>query len=90
MKMMKEMAPMKEESDESEGFDKYEIEDAVRTLIRAEEIKQDSKLMAACSASLEKQKKAIDSVAGLKAKAAELDKEVESPAEEMSADEEQD
>lgn len=67
------------------GPEKYEIEDAVRTLIRAEEIKADAKLMAACSAHLSKQKKHIDSVSGLRKKAAELDSEEASPAEEDEA-----
>lgn len=82
------MEPMELKSEKKDGFEKYEIEDAVRTLIRAEEIKQDAKLMAACSESLSKQKKAIDSVAGLKAKAAELDKEEMDEESEEEAEEE--
>ncbi len=82
-----ESADIKPKSEKKDGFEKYEIEDAVRTLIRAEEIKQDAKLMAACSGHLEKQKKAIDSVAGLKKKAAELDKE--SPAEDAAEESEE-
>lgn len=65
--------PVKEP--EKKEFDRWEIDDAVRTLVRAEEIKADPKLMAACSKALAKQKKAIDSVDQLRKKAAELDEE---------------
>lgn len=82
MKMEKPVDPKSEKEGE---FEKYEIEDAVRTLIRAEEIKQDPKLMAACTSHLEKQKKAINSISGLRKKAAELDKQdMESPEEDST------
>lgn len=57
------------------GYDDYEIEDAVRTLIRAEEIKQDPKLMKACSSDLAKKVKAIKSVAQIKAKTSSFGKD---------------
>lgn len=44
-------------------YDEWEIKDAVRTLIRAEEIKQDKELMAFVAPELEKQSKAIKSAA---------------------------
>lgn len=40
-------------------YDEWEIKDAVRTLIRAEEIKQDKELMSFVAPELEKQSKAI-------------------------------
>ncbi len=45
------------------GFDEFEIDDAARTLLRAEEIKQDPKLMEAVKPKLEKQAKAVVSAA---------------------------
>lgn len=44
-------------------FKDWEIEDAARTLIRAEEIKQDAELMALVSPKLQKQIKATANVA---------------------------
>lgn len=44
-------------------YDEWEIKDAVRTLIRAEEIKQDKELMSFVAPELEKQGKAIKSAA---------------------------
>lgn len=44
-------------------YDEWEIKDAVRTLIRAEEIKQDKELMSFVAPELEKQSKAIKSAA---------------------------
>jgi hypothetical protein len=46
--------------------DKWKIEDAVRTLIRAEEIKRDKDLMEKLRPELEKQKVAIERVSSLK------------------------
>lgn len=44
-------------------YDEWDIKDAVRTLIRAEEIKNDAELMSLVSPELEKQAKAIKSAA---------------------------
>ena len=44
-------------------YDEWDIKDAVRTLIRAEEIKQDKELMAFVAPELEKQSKVIKSAA---------------------------
>lgn len=44
-------------------YDEWEVKDAVRTLIRAEEIKQDKELMSFVAPELEKQSKAIKSAA---------------------------
>ena len=44
-------------------YDEWEIKDAVRTLIRAEEIKQNKELMSFVAPELEKQSKAIKSAA---------------------------
>lgn len=68
------MNKMMKAEDDTEECDEYEVDEAVRTLIKAEEIKQDKKLMAACVAQLDKKKKAINSIDGLRAKAKELDK----------------
>lgn len=62
-----EMTPMKGEiMQEKKGYDEYELEDAVRTLCRAEEIKADKKLMKALTPHLGKKVKAINSVAELR------------------------
>ncbi len=47
-------------------YDEWEIDDACRTLHRAEEIKADSKLMAAVKPHLEKKAKAYKSLSELK------------------------
>ena len=47
-------------------YDKYEIEDAVKTLARAEEIKADAKLMKALRPELEKKAKAYYSLSELR------------------------
>ena len=44
-------------------FKDWEIEDAARTLLRAEEIKQDTELMALVAPKLQKQIKAVTNVA---------------------------
>ena len=54
------------------GFEKYEIEGACDTLLRAEEIKQNPKLMAEVLKQMGKKKKAYDSIASLKAKRDEM------------------
>jgi hypothetical protein len=47
-------------------YEKYEIEDAARTLIRAEEIKSNKELSKLVSAELDKQEKAIRQAKGKK------------------------
>jgi hypothetical protein len=44
----------------AEGDDKYELEEAIRTLAKAEEIKQDSDLMSKIKPQLDKKVKSID------------------------------
>jgi len=55
--------------------DEWKVEDAMRTLLRAEEIKQDSELMSKVQDKMKGQAKAIKSIAGLKAKKEALEKE---------------
>lgn len=55
----------------------YEVDDAMRTLLRAEEIKANDKLMDAVQKKLTGQSKAIKSIADLRKKKAELDAEEE-------------
>ncbi len=52
--------------DKKKGYDKYELDNAVETLQRAEEIKADKKLMKALGPHLAKKVKAITSVAQLR------------------------
>jgi len=61
----------KEETKER-GYDKWELEDAARTLVRAEEIKSDKKLMDALGPYLDKQVGAYKSIAQLRAKSKRL------------------
>lgn len=51
---------------EKKKIDQYEVEDAVRTLIRAEEVKGNAELMKLVGAEVNKKKKAINSIADLK------------------------
>lgn len=66
-------------SEEMESEDKemedYEIDDCVRTLIRAEEIKSDSKKMAKIRQALEKKKKAINSIQDMRDKRQKMSEE---------------
>ena len=50
--------------DKIDGIDKYEVEDAARTLTRAFEIKQNPKLCKAALKVVDKQKKAAQAVQG--------------------------
>lgn len=50
----------------AEGYDDWELDDACRTLAKAEEIKADAALMAAIKPLLEKKAKAYKSLAQLK------------------------
>ncbi len=58
-------------------YDEYAVQSAMDTLIRAEEIRSDEKMMGLVNKQLSKKKKAINSIADLKAKAAEMDAEEE-------------
>lgn len=64
-------APVSEDSSEEETespeFEKYELEDAVRTLTQAAEIKHNAPLMKAIGPMLDKKKKAINSLDDLRA-----------------------
>ena len=51
-----------EQESETKVPDKWEIEDAVRTLIRAEEIKQDAELMKLVAPELKKRINAVKAV----------------------------
>ena len=44
------------------GFDRYLIEDGVRTLQRAKEIENDPAMMKACQVEAERQKEALNSI----------------------------
>lgn len=57
---MSETVKDKEEKKEFGKFDRWEIENAVRTLIEAEQIKLDKEKMKYVLPLLEKQKKALD------------------------------
>lgn len=64
---MMESQPMPKDEGKKEGeFDKYELEDAVRTLERAEEIKANSKMMDALQPMLQKKMQHIKSVSALR------------------------
>lgn len=54
-------------------YDKYEIENCMDTLIRAEEIKQDPEKMKQVSKLMGKKKKAISSIDDLRAAAQEVE-----------------
>lgn len=64
-----DVAVNKEEK--KKGYDSYELESAVRTLLEAEEIKADRKLMEAIQPLLTKKTKAIKSIADLRSIAKE-------------------
>jgi hypothetical protein len=59
-------------AEKEKGYDKWELEDAARTLVRAEEIKGDKKLMDALGPYLDKQVGAYKSIAQLRAKSRKL------------------
>lgn len=58
------MSDVKEMKDDK--YEDWKVEDAASTLLRAEEIKQDSKMMSKVAPLLAKKKKAITSIADLK------------------------
>lgn len=66
-----EVETEKDGSKASKMPDKYEVEDALRTLMRACEVQDNPKLMAEVRKLASKQKKAISSIAELKAVASE-------------------
>lgn len=61
----------------TDGYHEYEIDDACRILTRAEEIKQDDKLMAAVQKKLKRQMKTIRSIADLRDAGRRLEEEDE-------------
>jgi hypothetical protein len=61
-----------EQDKEDEKYTDWRIDDAYSTLKRAEEIKQDPKMMEKIQGKLDKDKKAIRSLAQLKSKASEV------------------
>lgn len=74
MSKFKNAVAMPEESEECQ---KYEIEEAARTLLRAEEIKEDPKLFAAVQKHFKKQKRAISSIADIRQASKEMDESEE-------------
>lgn len=66
---MMSIQPTKEEETK---YDKYAVECAARTLMEAEEIKQDPKMMKLVQAHMTKKKKAITSIQDLRNKADEM------------------
>lgn len=58
--------PSKPKSDEDMKYDDYRVRDAVDTLMRAEEIKQDPKMMKLVHAEMQKKHKAIKKVSSIK------------------------
>jgi len=56
------------------GYDDYELDSAVRTLIEAEEIRMDPKKMAAIKTRLDKKVAAVRSVADIRSKKYEMNK----------------
>ena len=71
---MKEAA-LTEDTKEKLTVDSWEVKDAADTLLRAQEIRADKKLMALVSKNLTKKASAINSISDIKAKAAELNQE---------------
>lgn len=76
---MEVSSPVQEDKKKMYGkYDEYEIKDAVRTLMEAEEIKADSEKMKYVKQCIEKKKKAINSIADIKAAYKEKSMEDES------------
>jgi len=75
MKKMDMKIEAAEPKKDKEDIADYEIEDAVRTLLRAEEHKMNPKMMDKVHAKLGQQKKAINSIKGLKKRRQELQEE---------------
>lgn len=74
-KMHSQMEGMeKEDGEEEEGFEQYEIDSAMESILRAEEIKQDPELFKLAMEKLKKKKAAITSIEGLKEKANKMDR----------------
>ena len=68
-------SPSQPDKKEYGKFDKYEVDNAVDTLLRAEEIKGNADLMTHVEKCLAKKYRAIQSVRDLKDAAKELDEE---------------
>jgi hypothetical protein len=66
MEVVVNAEPVKGSKEKRPEFDKWEIEDAYRTLKRAEEIKANPKLMRLIKAEHDKDMKATQSLSGLK------------------------
>lgn len=62
----------KEEKKEYGKYSEYDIKDAVRTLLEAEEIKADKEKMKYVEMCIKKKKKAINSISDLRERAQEL------------------
>lgn len=63
--------------EEDEKYNEWRVESAFRTLKEAEVIKQDPKMMEKIKGLVDKDKKAINSIAGLKAKISEDLKDID-------------
>jgi len=66
-----EASSEEEEAAEAKAYEKFELDEAVATLHKAAEIKQDADLMKAIGPMLERKKKAINSIDDLRAVAKE-------------------
>lgn len=73
--LTKKEGTVDEKKDMMGKYHKHEVEDALRSLTKAEEIKSDKSLMAQVQKLASKHKKHISSIADLKAKRDELAKE---------------
>lgn len=71
---------------EDDKYDDYKVQCAADDLIRAEAVKADPKMMKLVQKKLEEKKKQINSIAGLRAKAAELSKMDENKSEEEDSE----
>lgn len=71
-------------------YDKYAVECAAKTLMEAEEIKKDPKMMALVGKELDKKKAHIGSIQDLRDKAAEMDSEDSKDDKEDSEEESED
>ncbi len=80
----------KVESKEKEGMDKFEIDNMVRTLIEAEEIKSDKEKMSAVKDSLAKKASMIHSIQGLRDKRKQLQAEAQAEGESQKSEKKDD
>lgn len=70
--MAKTSSPVMASEKKSKTPDKYEIDNAMRTLLDAEEIKQNPHMMKHVSKHIKKKKKAIESIDDLRKKAEKM------------------